>query len=356
MKTMISLVRACGGIAGATILAIPAAAWAQATPSNVVIYAVVDAGVSYDKGRFAAGPVYSQVSGGETASRLGFKGKEDLGDGMAAIYNLELGYNIDDGSNAQGAGMLFGRKSWVGLQGKFGAVKLGRQDSTVYSYAIFYDPMADGLGGNFSRIFTNNATFRRNDNTVDYVTPAWHGVSAEMAYSFGEVANDQRAGRGYFGSLVYAQGPLHVSLSHQSSNSKPVAPAPIVTTRLTVLGGAYDFSVVKLAAMYQLNQSNNAVRQDSRDMMVGATVPVGVQDKVLLSLLRHDDHAVASANANQLALAWTHALSKRTDLYAGVSRLVNGSKARFGLAAVAAGGSPPGTTDRLVTTGIRHVF
>lgn len=356
MKTTIVLSRACGVLAGAAVLAAPAAAWAQSAPSSVVMYAVVDAGVSYDSGRFAAGPVTSVISGGETASRLGFKGQEDLGGGMAAIYNLELGYNIDDGTNAQGAGMLFGRKSWVGLQGNFGSVKLGRQDSTVYTYTIFYDPMVDGLGGNFSRIFTNNPTFRRNDNTVDYTTPTWRGFSAEAAYSFGEVAGDRNAGRGYFGSLVYAQGPLHVSLSHQNSNSKPVAPAPIVSTKLTVLGGAYDFQAVKLAAMVQVNKSNAAVRLDSRDMMVGATVPVGQFDKMLVSFLRHDDHAAASANANQLALAWTHALSKRTDLYAGVSRLVNDSKARFGLAAVAAGGSPSGTTDKLVTTGIRHLF
>lgn len=356
MKTNTLLINACGCVASLAAVAASPTVWAQAAPTNVTMYAVVDAGVTRDNGRFAAGPVNSQVSGGETANRLGFKGLEDLGGGMAAIYNLEMGYNIDDGSLAPSAGLLFGRKAWVGLQGNFGAVKLGRQDSTVYTYAILYDPMADGLGGNFSRIFVNNATFRRNDNTVDYVTPNWSGFSAEAAYSAGEVAGNSDAGRGYFGSLVYAQGPLHVSLSYQNNNSKPVAPAPIVTTRLMLLGGAYDFKLVKLAAMYQTNKSNNTVRLDGRDMMLGATLPVGAQDKVLISLLRHNDRAAASANANQLALAVTHALSKRTDLYAGISRIVNSSKARFGLAPLASGGSASGTTDKLLTTGIRHVF
>lgn len=331
-------------------------AQAQVSASNISIYAVIDAGVSRDTGRFSAGTVVQQVSGGETASRLGFSGKEDLGGGLSAIFNLETGYNLDDGSLSQGASLLFGRKAWVGLQGDFGTLKLGRQDSSVYTSGIMNDPMVDGLGGGFTRIFTNSATFRRNDNTIDYATPVVRGLSAELAYSMGEVAGDMQAGRGYFGSVAYAGGPFRVSLAHQNINSKPLTTEPIVTTRLTVLGGSYDFTAIKLYGLYQLNKANSAVTLDSRDMLLGASVPINAKNTVMMSYMQHQDRVTANADARQLALAYTYALSKRTDIYAGASRITNQGKARFGLASLTAGGSASGTTDTLLTTGVRHVF
>jgi predicted porin len=130
------------------------AAFAQ---SSVTLYGIVDAGLGYTSGQRvsqssgAAGkPVvytnasnYGFASGTWSGDRWGFKGNEDLGGGLAAIFQLENGFNIGTGQLGQG-GREFGRQAWMGLSStKFGKVTLGRQ----------YDPIVDFVGslsaGNF---------------------------------------------------------------------------------------------------------------------------------------------------------------------------------------------------------------
>jgi predicted porin len=146
-----------------------------------------------------------------------------------------------------------------------------------------------------------------------------------------------------------------VSLAHQNVNSSPTAPASIVTTKLTALGAAYNFNVVKLSALYQQNRDNAASALDTRDMLVGVSVPFGPH-ALMASFIHHDDKARASADANQVALGYTYALSKRTNFYAGFSRIKNDPLARFGLAATTAGGAASGTAAKLYLAGIRHTF
>jgi predicted porin len=322
--------------------------------SSVTIYGIADVGIQSEHGAYLSGTRNSMVSGGNSGARLGFRGAEDLGGGMQAIFNLQGGLNLDEGSYAQG-GLPFGRTAYVGLQGGFGTLKLGRIDSALYQSTWYIDPLGDALGGGLTRIFTLTSTFRRNDNTVDYTTPKIGGFTGEGSYSLGEVAGSNSRGRRYSASVTYGSGPISVSLAHQNVNSAPAAPAPIVTTKLSALGAAYDFDVVKLSALYQINRDNAAVALDTRDVLVGASVPFGAHT-VMASYIKHFDEAVNSGDANQIALAYTYALSKRSNLYAGASRIKNGTSGRFGLAAVVSGGAATGTTANLYLAGIRHNF
>ncbi|MBX9868501.1 MAG: porin, partial [Burkholderiaceae bacterium] len=81
--------------------------------SSVTIYGVADLGLRNVKDGTAAGSTTSLTSGTEQSSRLGFKGTEDLGDGLKANFVFETGLNIDSGTS-QG-GRAFGRKTLVGL-------------------------------------------------------------------------------------------------------------------------------------------------------------------------------------------------------------------------------------------------
>ncbi|RZI41890.1 porin [Herbaspirillum sp. HC18] len=93
--------------------------------TNVSIYGVADVGI--ERTKLSPGQSTTRLSSGiQSGSRLGFKGSEDLGGGMSAIFALENGYDISNGALGQG-GLLFGRQAWVGLNGGFGAVKFGRQ-------------------------------------------------------------------------------------------------------------------------------------------------------------------------------------------------------------------------------------
>src|SRR5690242_19768950 len=86
--------------------------------SSVTIYGVADAGLVFESGG-SAGSSRNVSSGVASGNRLGFKGREELGGGMAVIFNLENGYNIDTGTAGQGA-LLFGRQAYVGLTGAGG--------------------------------------------------------------------------------------------------------------------------------------------------------------------------------------------------------------------------------------------
>jgi predicted porin len=322
--------------------------------SSVTVYGIADIGVASDHGAFSNGALNSVISGGQTGSRLGFRGREDLGDGLYAIFNLQSGVNFDDGTYGQG-GLPFGRTSYVGLEGKFGTVKLGRVDSALYLATWYYDPMGDGLAGALTRLVTLSSSLRRNNNTIDYTTPAINGFSGQVNYTFGEVAGNSTSGRRYSLGGTYASGPVSVSLSRQVANSAPVAPGAIVATTLTALAASYDFKVVKVSGILQTNKDDSAAPLNTRDLVVGAQVPVGFHT-LLMSYILHKDRNVALADAKQLALGYTYDLSKRTNLYLSAAHITNDDKARFGLGAASAGGAVSGSSETLYSTGIRHSF
>jgi predicted porin len=135
-------------LAAALAAAFSSAAYAQ---TNVTMYGIVDAGIAYKKNGNPAGNTVSMESGQQSGSRLGFKGREDLGGGLAAIFTLESGFNIDDGKLGQG-GRLFGRQAWVGMSGGFGSVKLGRQLTSLYTALDQKDPFQKNLAGKAQKV------------------------------------------------------------------------------------------------------------------------------------------------------------------------------------------------------------
>ncbi|MGT2490249.1 porin [Cupriavidus basilensis] len=122
------------------------AAFAQ-TASGVTLYGIADVGIEVINHMPAAGSAGGTVtrmnSGNLSGSRWGLRGTEDLGGGLKGIFVLESGFDIDSGTSGQG-NRLFGRQSYVGLQGNFGAVTLGRQQNSLYDLFGAYDPMAVG--------------------------------------------------------------------------------------------------------------------------------------------------------------------------------------------------------------------
>jgi predicted porin len=147
--------------------------------SNVTIYGIVDAGLVRESGG-VAGSVNNLSSGVASGSRIGFKGKEDLGGGLTAVFQIENGFNVDTGAAGQ-SGLLFGRQAFVGLTGKFGAVTLGRQYTPYYkTLRDVGDPFgAVSLAGRAGNLFATNT---RTDNMVEYVSPSFAGMRADLAY------------------------------------------------------------------------------------------------------------------------------------------------------------------------------
>jgi predicted porin len=136
-------------------------------------------------GRRRSGRPHHRVnSGNQSSSRFGFRGTEDLGNGLKAIFNLEAGTAIDTGA---GDSALFGRRAVVGLEGGFGTLTLGREYSPIAAIAGATDAFGQGFYGSNLSAFTTNRLTRRLANSVNYKSPSWNGLKLLAAYSAGEV-------------------------------------------------------------------------------------------------------------------------------------------------------------------------
>jgi predicted porin len=188
-------------LAAVLITAFPLIAAAQ---SNVTVYGVMDAAVSVeDTG--APGEKSRTVinSGDQSSSRLGFRGTEDLGGGLKALFNIEAGVSLDTGA---GDSALFGRRSVVGLQGAFGTVTVGREYSPIAAVAGATDILGQGFYGSNLSAFTANRLTRRLSNSVNYKSNPIGGFTALAAYSAGEKTSGPNGDlKGL--ALEYAGGP-----------------------------------------------------------------------------------------------------------------------------------------------------
>jgi len=298
-----------------------ATAFAQ---SSTTIYGIVDMGVNHSSG------VTGLNSGLQSGSRLGFRGKEDLGGGNAAIFGLEAGFSADTGSfdNHYGNG-LFNRQSWVGLSSTtLGTVKFGRQLTPIYNTLYDLDPFQAGLAGDATHLMNDGG--RSVSNTVNYST-SMGPVSGEMAYSFGESLNGLRYGNTVGASTSVDLGSLKLAGAY---NHADVAG---VTNRTMLIGGTYDLHIVKAHVAFADNDNGGL---KSRNYLLGVSAPITSVDTVMGSMVKLQDRSDTNIGATQLALGMTHSLSTRTNLYASLG------ETKYDAA----------STDKVVNFGIRHKF
>lgn len=325
-------------------------AGAASAQTSVTVYGVVDMALQHENNGGAAGSKTALDSGIESGSRLGFKGSEDLGGGLKANFDLEMGVNADNGTSSQG-GLTFGRQAWVGLSGNFGSVNFGRQYAPIFIATDSVDPFDAGIisgqagsGTSSSGILGLFGTPFRTNNTVNYTTTNLGGFTGSAAYSFGEVAGNNSANRQIGLSGTYANGPALATVAYHKAND-----ALGNATKILFVGGTWDFKVVKAAAAYGKTTTDlNTV--DNKTAMLGVTVPVG-PGNILGSWVHQKNDLVGGGKSNQLAVGYTYAMSKRTDLYTSYSRTANDANDNAG--GLAAGN---GLTDKLFNVGIRHKF
>lgn len=318
----------------ASLVVLCQAAFAQ---SNVTVYGIVDTGIVVGRG----GPKGSEMkleSGVSNGSRLGLRGSEALGNGMSGIFTLESGILNDTGALDQG-GLLFGRQAFVGLESRQGTLTMGRQYTPIYSALLIADPFGNNFGGASGQLMANEKAGVRMNNTLMYSSPSVNGFNGQLAYGFGEVAGDSAKSRQIGAAVGYANGPLTVRIAHNRTNNATATDA----SRNALVVGKFDFGTAVASAGYGINKGIGAV--DSRDILLGVTVPFGA-DAVMASYIRKDDHSSLKTDGNQMAMAYTHALSKRTVAYAALAKLSN---TNFTTTKFAAG-------DREIDLGIRHAF
>lgn len=347
-------------------------AGAASAQTSVTIYGVIDASVQYkDVGGTTGGETWSQSSGQMSGSRLGFRGTEDLGGGLSGIFTLENGFNVDTGE--QGQSRLFGRQAWVGLQGGFGSVRVGRIQTVAYGASVAVDPFGAANSHGSQRMFASGAynsdPFLRANNTLSYSTANYSGFTGTAAYSFGEKQDAFSANRTTQLGVSYVNGPINAQLSHLRTNASTDAIAFRAATLTslqvdakaasstdvtsTLIGGSYDFGVVKPFAAYVDSKAEATVSSVTtttkvRNYLLGVSAPVGAAGTVLASWIRNDKRDVADGEEDQFSLGYVHKLSARTNAYTALSLNKAGKNG---------GVNAPNDEDaKLLSVGVRHSF
>ncbi|WP_287471798.1 porin [Thauera sp.] len=328
---------------------VSAPAFAQ---SNVTVYGVADAAVGF--GGHGDNDFSGIVSGVLSGSRIGFKGTEDLGNGLKAVFTVEQGFDIGNG-NEHIAGKQFSRQAFVGLGGSFGTVSLGRQYAPGYFFN--YDAVLGALVSPQSILSSNGGltitpnSAARWDNSVAY-TGSFSGLTARAIYSMNAVETDPNPNDddAYGLSLDYANGPLSVGGVYQ------VVQNNAEDQQEWGIGAGYDFGVVKLTGSYQAFDGLGFVKGAEGDLwQVGLIVPVGAAGNVHLAYGEYDRDDLNNRGAESWTVAYTHALSKRTTAYVGYNSTENESGTNgFGLVAGSTGDL--GDDSDLFVVGLRHTF
>jgi predicted porin len=331
----------------------PILALCAATPAlaqdNVTVFGVLDTYLEHATA--GATGITRLQSGGVSGSRLGFRGSEDLGSGNRAIFMLESGINVDDGTSGQG-GLLFGRQAWVGVATRAGDVTLGRHYSPLFFTLVTYG-LGGGMGwGNASNYFTDNSVLRVN-NSISYASPTYAGFRARALVGLGENTTQPGANIGniHSASLQYDDGPFSANLAIETRKTTAAN-----TDRFYAAGASYMLGIVKASVLAQSRRDNvDAARNDALEL--GLQIPVG-PGSLLLDAGRLRNRSVADADATALSIRYDYNLSKRSMLYAGAATIRNATHSRFGIngntgaaLAVAAGADP-----RSLVLGVRHTF
>jgi predicted porin len=326
---------------------------------------------SQDTGRTAGNDrVTGITSGNQSASRIGFKGTEDLGNGLKANFVLESGFQADTGTT--GAGQTFGfgdRISTVGLSGGFGAINVGRQTTALKDGYDQIDPFGDG--GTIAPIsrafFGGNQGNGRINNSVKYSSNNYSGFKFTANYGFGETVDSVSNNSAYGVGLGYANGPLNVQFGYNNRDNTNAAAAAVfpgpgtpgsvaVTaadgeTTAIFLGATYNFNVVKLHAAYGEGKTENfnVDTAKNRSAMLGLSVPVGPGTLIGSYTVNDNRLSTVDADTQIAAIMYTYDLSKRTNLYTGYSHTSNDANARINTVNLDQSGS-------FLAVGVRHKF
>lgn len=305
-----------------------------AQTSGVTLYGTVDLGLRHGSGLTAAnaaapGSSHSLGSGIHTTSRWGFRGSEDLGGGAKALFQFESGLNADTGASAN-ASKTFDRASWVGLEGGWGTLALGRQTTTLADAISPVDPLGmrfasfnpsigvaalsqHGLGIEFGSAGSTSGSYRL-DNAIKY-TARFGGLTARAMLGTGEVAGKTSALSSRGVGMAYAASGVTLSGAFQTfkdTNQRTLDGA--------TLGAAYQWNTVRLAANAARSEAETAVGKHTvqRVFSAGATWSVTPLFDLTAAYYKVDRTRTGAADDGygRLVAFAEYKLSRRTKVYA----------------------------------------
>jgi predicted porin len=386
-------------------LAMLAAAGTAHAQSSVTLYGVIDESIQFvnnvGKVGSAAGNSNQWGLGGGNiqGNRWGLKGSEDLGGGLKAVFQLENGFNLNNGALGQG-GKMFGRQAYVGLSSdQYGLVTLGRQYDTTTD--LVQGLTADGYFGSMFATpgdVDNNDNSARVNNVVKYTSPLLNGFQFAGMYGLGGVAGATGSGQTWGAAATYGIGSLNIAAGYLAmdngstlasrTNSEGVVGWASGATADNINDGqinaayqsAKSVGIAQVAVQYVFGPVTGSVRYSNaqykpdgfstfsstqRYNVVGGYLGYQVNPATLLGLGYIWTHGSgdSSNTYNQVTLGADYSLSKRTDLYA-LAAYQHASGQQPGAAPGVSAGASIGSygidsasaNQTMVNIGIRHKF
>ncbi len=368
--------------------------------SSVTLYGVIDAGLVYSNNQGGHSD-YQESSAATENTVYGLKGTEDLGNGLHAIFKLENGFNLNNGTlyNPNDA---FGEQAYVGLQSdSFGSVTFGRQFDSVNDYLGPLSSAGGTFGGSLSAHPFDNDNLAADSmsisNAVKYTSNTYNGITFGGMYGFSNQAGGFADNRMYGLGTSYANGPVNLAVGYieldnagggtltgasnpngsieASDNS-----ADFIAQRQRIwgAGGNYTFGAATVGVLWTHSQIDN----------MASVYEGGLGNEPLNGGLRFDNYEVnahysitpavsiagaytftngaygAGANSaspkwNMVTLQTDYSLSKRTDVYLeGVYDNVHGAPQNSLLGEAMINTLSPSSTGTqvAVTVGLRTQF
>ena len=342
------------------------ASLASAQSTGPEIFGVLDVSYALNKAD-GNGDLNLIASDGNTSSRLGFRGTEDLGNGLKASYWLEGAIAVDTGNGGATSsnnidsvtgGFNFARRATLGLSGNWGEVRLGRDYTPSFNnLTVAYHPFGvNGVGSSTSLFYpvaaggTTPRTNVRASNAVSYFLPGnLNGFKGQLMVASGEQLSNAGvtydSGNYVGGSLGYATGPFSASIAQGTTK---YSTGDYVQSNVAL---SYQYGPAKLMYLYGQNKVGVTTTEAN---MIGTQYTIG-SGEIRAAYTKLTADKVAN-NANEYAIGYVHNMSKRTAAYVNYAVVDNeGVGTAFtidgGVKPTSAGGDASG-----FQIGLRHSF
>lgn len=358
------------------------AAGNAAAQSNVTLYGVADTFVQYlDNGGKHS---FSERSGGNTGSMVGLKGSEDLGNGLKTVFDLESGFNINNGAFFVDSTALFYRQAWVGVtHDKYGSLTFGRQYQPSFWAVYPADPFranevlsplaaADLAQASDRSTLATQYSPGRVSNALVYQSPNTYGFKLYAMYALSATATQpvpSTSGNMLDIAATYTGANLYVGLGytnqHPGMESVPGLPVTLdlLSTEHFTGAIAYRIGIVNLQFNYAYTRPDNAPVKSLAAQLgaghslsiaeLGATIQATAQDTIQIAGIEHDVRGVHD-NTVGIQIGADHSISKRTSVYMRAGYLKNNGTATMSWPGVTP--VPAGSKQVLAVLGMTHRF
>ncbi|AXF11151.1 porin [Paraburkholderia sp. SIMBA_055] len=318
--------------------------------SSVTLYGVVDNGIEYQNG--GAGGAVRAVSSGLFATVYGLMGHEDIGGGVHVNFQLEQGFSGVTGA-ATDPTASFNRLAWIGVSGRFGELRFGRQKKPEYLFLNGeVDPTAVKSFASPINNFTDASV--RASNAIAYFLPDFRGLTVQGMVSLRDQTTSPSNGLRFYNVVArYVHGPIHVGAGYESSANA----TGTSVQKIFRAAASYRLGAARFYLAYQTErQSDHSEKRDIYE--ASGTYLFNPFNRFSVMYGYAHDRTGQGNNAQQVGLIYEYYLSKSTILYTAAGLIQNRHQAQYTLDGTQYSGIAvePGAYARGAIVGMTHKF